>query len=36
MSTEKKIKKPSDSYVNMTELVLPNETNTLNNLMGGR
>lgn len=25
-----------DSYVTMTELVLPNDTNTLNNLMGGR
>jgi len=36
MSTEKKIKKPSDSLVSMTELVLPNDTNTLNNLMGGR
>lgn len=24
------------SYVTMTELVLPNDTNTLNNLMGGR
>ena len=36
MSTKKKIKKPSDSFVSMTELVLPNDTNTLNNLMGGR
>ncbi|TRX49478.1 acyl-CoA thioesterase [Fulvivirga sp. M361] len=26
----------TDSYVTMTELVLPNDTNTLNNLMGGR
>lgn len=26
----------SDSVVNMTEFVLPNDTNTLNNLMGGR
>ena len=26
----------SDSFVIMTELVLPNDTNTLNNLMGGR
>ena len=26
----------ADSYVIMTELVLPNDTNTLNNLMGGR
>lgn len=25
-----------ESYVTMTELVLPNDTNTLNNLMGGR
>jgi len=36
MSTQKKIKRPSDSVVSMTELVLPNDTNTLNNLMGGR
>ncbi|MFZ9982162.1 MAG: acyl-CoA thioesterase [Cyclobacteriaceae bacterium] len=36
MKTEKKIKNPSDSFVYMTELVLPNDTNTLNNLMGGR
>ena len=26
----------ADSFVIMTELVLPNDTNTLNNLMGGR
>jgi len=26
----------NDSVVTMTELVLPNDTNTLNNLMGGR
>jgi acyl-CoA hydrolase len=32
----KKTKKPNDSQVSMTELVLPNDTNTLNNLMGGR
>ena len=32
----RKSKKPSDSFVSMTELVLPNDTNTLNNLMGGR
>ncbi len=32
----KKKKKPSESFVSMTELVLPNDTNTLNNLMGGR
>ncbi len=32
----KKQKKTSDSCVTMTELVLPNDTNTLNNLMGGR
>ncbi|MDG1097898.1 MAG: acyl-CoA thioesterase [Bacteroidia bacterium] len=31
-----KIKKPSDSHTVMNELVLPNDTNTLNNLMGGR
>ena len=29
-------KKPSDSHVVMTELVLPNDTNTYGNLMGGR
>lgn len=29
-------KKCSESAVTMTELVLPNDTNTLNNLMGGR
>ena len=34
--SNKKPKRPSDSYVSMTELVLPNDTNTLNNLMGGR
>jgi acyl-CoA hydrolase len=32
----RKQKSPRDSYVSMTELVLPNDTNTLNNLMGGR
>ncbi|MEM7551167.1 MAG: acyl-CoA thioesterase [Bacteroidota bacterium] len=32
----KRIKKPEDSLVTMTELVLPNDTNPLNNLMGGR
>jgi acyl-CoA hydrolase len=30
------IKRPSDSLTIMNELVLPNDTNTLNNLMGGR
>lgn len=30
------IKTPSDSKTTMNELVLPNDTNTLNNLMGGR
>ncbi len=30
------VKKPSDSYTVMNELVLPNDTNTLNNLMGGK
>ncbi|RYY65171.1 MAG: acyl-CoA thioesterase, partial [Chitinophagaceae bacterium] len=29
-------RKPSDSYTNMTELVLPNDTNVFGNLMGGR
>lgn len=29
-------KKPSDSFINMTELVLPNDTNVFGNLMGGR
>lgn len=29
-------KTPNESEVVMTELVLPNDTNTLNNLMGGR
>jgi acyl-CoA hydrolase len=32
----KTIKTPSDSYVVMTELVLPNDTNLFGNLMGGR
>lgn len=32
----RKKKAPLESYVSMTELVLPNDTNTLNNLMGGR
>jgi acyl-CoA hydrolase len=32
----KKQKRPQDSYVHMTELVLPNDTNPLNNMMGGR
>lgn len=31
-----KSKKPCDSLATMTELVLPNDTNTLGNLMGGR
>lgn len=34
--TSKKAKKPSISATTMNELVLPNDTNTLNNLMGGR
>ncbi len=29
-------KRPKESEVIMTEMVLPNDTNTLNNLMGGR
>jgi acyl-CoA hydrolase len=32
----KKIKKVSDSVVTMTELVLPNHTNQLGNLLGGQ
>jgi acyl-CoA hydrolase len=32
----RKKKTPKESIVSMTELVLPNDTNTLNNLMGGR
>ena len=27
---------PSESYVEMTNLVLPNDTNQLGNLLGGR
>lgn len=30
------IKSPANSFTIMNELVLPNDTNTLNNLMGGR
>src|SRR3989440_13106538 len=30
------VKKPSDSYTMMTELVLPNDTNVFGSLMGGR
>jgi acyl-CoA hydrolase len=33
---QKKKKFSRESLVSMTELVLPNDTNTLNNLMGGR
>jgi acyl-CoA hydrolase len=32
----RKKKNPKESAVSMTELVLPNDTNTINNLMGGR
>ncbi len=32
----RKKKSPRESLVSKTELVLPNDTNTLNNLMGGR
>src|SRR5687768_15305660 len=35
-TTMRKQKKVSESYVIMTELVLPNDTNTLHNLMGGK
>lgn len=31
-----KVKTPSDTYAQKTELVLPNDTNTLGNLMGGK
>lgn len=31
-----KAKHPKDTYVVMSELVLPNDTNTLGNLMGGK
>ncbi len=31
-----KFKSPKESHTTMNELVLPNDTNTLNNLMGGR
>src|SRR5215217_6784544 len=31
-----KVKSPKESFTIMNELVLPNDTNTLNNLMGGR
>ena len=30
------LKKPADSLIIMTEIVLPNDTNTFGNLMGGR
>jgi acyl-CoA hydrolase len=33
---EQAYKSPKDSFVVMTELVLPNDTNTFGNLMGGR
>lgn len=33
---ERRKKTAKESAVSMTELVLPNDTNTLNNLMGGR
>jgi len=36
VNTSRRRKTPRESYVSMTELVLPNDTNTLNNLMGGR
>ena len=34
--TRPEFKNPKDSYTQMNELVLPNDTNTLNNLMGGK
>src|SRR3954467_13847062 len=33
---QRRTKTPKESLVTMTELVLPNNTNTFNNLMGGR
>ncbi len=36
MGKSKKSKKTSESLIIMNEMVLPNDTNTLNNLMGGR
>lgn len=36
MTTQVNIKKPSQSRTIMNEMVLPNDTNTLQNLMGGR
>lgn len=33
---EMKTKHPQDTFIVMSELVLPNDTNTLGNLMGGR
>ena len=36
MTTNINIKKPSHSRTIMNEMVLPNDTNTLQNLMGGR
>ena len=35
-SMNTKAKSPKESFTVMNELVLPNDTNTLNNLMGGR
>jgi acyl-CoA hydrolase len=36
MTTQQSIKKPSHSRTIMNDMVLPNDTNTLHNLMGGR
>jgi len=36
MAITKKAKKPSESMTIMNEIVLPNDTNTLSNLMGGK
>ncbi len=36
MPTKDIFKNPKDSHTIMNELVLPNDTNTLNNLMGGK
>lgn len=36
MSNSRKVKKVTDSIITMTELVLPNHTNQLGNLLGGQ
>jgi acyl-CoA hydrolase len=34
--SNQKLKNPQDSFTQMNEIVLPNDTNTLHNLMGGK